>query len=191
MNVFAETSLTLLATLTPVTRAAITALTESDRQFLLQKHNTYRANENAVTMPDLTWSASLASEAQAWADNCNFAHQTGQSWGENIAARTSGLSTNQNAMSLMVDQWTSESQYNTDGSFSCCSSSDYSCCHLTQVVWAATTEVGCGLAMCSTLTTSSGSMSDAAYLVCYYNPRGNSPTPTCTWDWSPYQVASK
>ncbi|GFR98939.1 cysteine-rich secretory protein LCCL domain-containing 1 [Elysia marginata] len=91
--------------------------------------------------------------------------------GENIAARSGGLSSNQNAIGLMVDQWTSESKYNTDGSFSCCSFSDYSCCHLTQVVWAATTEVGCGLAMCPELTFSSGSMSNAAYLVCYYNPR--------------------
>ncbi|GFS06686.1 peptidase inhibitor 16 [Elysia marginata] len=164
------TSMVLMATLTPMTLAAIGALTEEDIAFALTKHNEYRAGEPAATMPDLTWSASLASEAQAWADGCNFAHQTGQSWGENIAARTSGIDTNQDAIDRMVDQWTAESRFNTDGSFSCCSSSDYSCCHLTQVIWAKTTEVGCGLTLCSTLTTSGDPISDAAYLVCYYDP---------------------
>ncbi|KAK3734028.1 hypothetical protein RRG08_004412 [Elysia crispata] len=71
------------------------------------------------------------------------------------------------------------------------SSSFVLCLWNLQVVWAATTEVGCGLAMCSTLTTKSNSVSNAGYLVCYYNPRGNSPTPTCTWDWSPYEAAKK
>ncbi|GFR98927.1 venom allergen 5, partial [Elysia marginata] len=73
-------SLVLLATLTPMTLASIVALSESDRDYILEKHNTYRAGEPAVTMPDLVWSSSLEAEAQSWADTCNYGHQTGQDW---------------------------------------------------------------------------------------------------------------
>ncbi|GFO40584.1 peptidase inhibitor 16 [Plakobranchus ocellatus] len=190
MNTLALTILAGVATLVALAAADITAISDSDRAFLLQKHNDYRTAEPAVTMPNLTWSSSLESSAQAWTDACHYAHQSGQSWGENIAAGTAGSMDNQAAMNLMVDLWTGESQYNTDGSFSCCSSTGNSCCHLTQVVWATTTEVGCGISFCSTLTTSSGSISNAAYLACYYNPPGNKPVATCTFDWSPYEAVT-
>ncbi|KAK3736363.1 hypothetical protein RRG08_012910 [Elysia crispata] len=159
--------------------------------FILQKHNDYRAEEPATSMPDLTWSSSLASEAQLWADGCSFAHQNGKPWGENIAARNSDIDTNIDAINGLVDQWTAESQFNTDGKFSCCGTTGFECCHLTQVVWAKTTEVGCGLSLCPTLTTSSDPVSNAAYLVCYYNPPGNKPVAVCTFDWSPYEAALK
>ena len=55
MSVSSVTSLLLLATLTltPVAQAAIEALSASDRQFILYKHNEYRVNEPAVNMVNL------------------------------------------------------------------------------------------------------------------------------------------
>ena len=51
-NIFVGTIL-LLATLTPASWAAIEPLADSDIMFILQKHNDYRAEEPATSMPDL------------------------------------------------------------------------------------------------------------------------------------------
>ncbi|GFR86493.1 venom allergen 5 [Elysia marginata] len=181
-------ALTLVLVVSPLTFGAIHDLTSSDKNHILKKHNDYRQAEPAKTMPDLTWSDALAKEAQAWTDKCGFSHQSGKPWGENIAAKSARSGTsNTGAIDYMINLWTKEAQYNTDGSFSCCSRSEHRCCHLTQVVWAKTTEVGCGMTLCPTLTTSSGSMSNAAFMACYYNPPGNKPVSKCIFDWSPYE----
>jgi len=46
------------------------------------------------------------------------------------------------------------------------------CGHFTQVVWVTTTEIGCGLVDCPINTAMAGSRSQ--FLVCQYNPGGNS-----------------
>ncbi|GFR98943.1 hypothetical protein ElyMa_001032200 [Elysia marginata] len=51
--------LVLLATLTPMTSAAIEALSDSDRDYVLEKHNSYRADEPAANMPNLVSSEIL------------------------------------------------------------------------------------------------------------------------------------
>ncbi|KAK3729926.1 hypothetical protein RRG08_051897 [Elysia crispata] len=180
-------TLFLVASLSPVTLGAIRALSSADKTQILKKHNDYRQAEPAKTMPDLTWSDDLAKQAQAWTDMCKFSHQSGKPWGENIAAKSARSTTNTAAIDYMINLWTKEEQYNTDGSFQCCSQIEHKCCHLTQVVWAKTTEIGCGMTLCPTLTTSSGSMSNSAFLACYYNPPGNKPVSKCTFDWSPYE----
>ncbi|RUS85665.1 hypothetical protein EGW08_006541 [Elysia chlorotica] len=175
------------AALSPLTSAAIQALSSTDKNHILKLHNDYRQAEPAKTMPALTWNDDLAQQAQAWTDKCGFSHQSGKPWGENIAAKSARSTTNTAALDYMFNLWTKEAQYNTDGSFSCCTQREHTCCHLTQVVWAKTTEIGCGLTLCPTLTTSSGSMSNSAFLACYYNPPGNKPVSKCEYDWSPYE----
>ncbi len=129
-----------------------------DPDTLVAAHNQYRAE---VSVPPLTWSATLASSAQAWAVNMaatgKFRH-SGSRYGENIWAGTA------NAFSLndMVKSWGDEKanfEYGTGTN----SRNGGVVGHYTQIIWRNTTEVGCGLA--------SGGGTD--YFVCQYNPPGN------------------
>ncbi len=66
-------------------------------------HNTVRQNLNngappvpgaavqpvaCPAIPNVTWSNAVAATAQTWANNCVFAHEGGNGFGENIAAGT-------------------------------------------------------------------------------------------------------
>ncbi|GFO31652.1 venom allergen 5 [Plakobranchus ocellatus] len=133
MHLSALMVLVLVGVLTPLTSAAIHALSNADKNHILDKHNTYRQAQPAASMPDLTWSDDLAKLAQAWTDKCGFSHQSGKPWGENIAAKSARSTTNTAAIDYMINLWTAEDRYNTDGSFSCCGNSAHRCCHLTQL----------------------------------------------------------
>jgi hypothetical protein len=120
---------------------------------LLYAHNFYRTQHNATS---LTWNTTSATFAASWASPCNFQHSDGPT-GENIAAGYP------NATSV-VDAWVLERlQYDfAAGDFSSETG------HFTQVVWKATTSVGCGRTNC----TGSGGM-DGWFVVCEYYPPGN------------------
>ena len=47
---------------------------------MLDQHNSYRARHG---VPALSWSASVASSAQSWANRCVFEHSRGK-YGENL-----------------------------------------------------------------------------------------------------------
>src|SRR5262249_20054695 len=52
-------------------------------------HNAARAAvqpQATLPIPPLIWSATIASVAQSWAENCEFQHSDGQHYGENLAA---------------------------------------------------------------------------------------------------------
>ncbi|KAI9455844.1 CAP domain-containing protein, partial [Russula earlei] len=110
--------------------------------------NTVRAQHGASP---LTWSPSIASVAQAWADKCQFQHSGGP-YGENLAAGTGSGYT----IASAVQSWTDE----------VCGPS-----HFTQVVWKSTTQVGCGVADCSGIFDPSFGL--AHFHVCNYDPAGN------------------
>lgn len=146
---------------TPSEPAALAGITAA--------HNDARA---AVGVGPLHWSAALAASAQAWADNGtdtvapagfldnNPNRSVGFSYavGENIAA-SSGTLTGASA----VAQWVAEGA-NYNYAANTCSSG--TCAHYTQVVWAATTEFGCGISNRPSLTFSHT-------IVCDYGPAGN------------------
>jgi uncharacterized protein YkwD len=142
-----------------------------DPTAILAAHNSLRRNVAAaetgrlgstVTIPDLTWNADAAAVAQGWADNLlatnTFEHNANRGpFGENIywesgsdpatsAVRASG-------------SWASEQAAYTWDTDSCADV----CGHYTQMVWAATTSVGCGVATDGTQT----------IVVCNYAPPGN------------------
>ncbi|MEP5614197.1 MAG: pathogenesis-related family 1 protein [Cyclobacteriaceae bacterium] len=126
-------------------------------QAFLEAHNTYRA---AVGIEGLTWSDELAASATEWAEelasNCTFQHSSG-SYGENLWKGTSGAF----AIEDVVESWGSEKQhYNYDNNS--CDDGEV-CGHYTQVVWEATTEVGCGMVTCDGYDV----------WVCQYAPQGN------------------
>ncbi|KAI0004287.1 CAP domain-containing protein [Russula compacta] len=130
----------------------------ADIQALLAAHNSVRAQHGAAA---LTWSQSLSSSAQEWANGCKFEHSGGPYGGhcaENLAAGT-GKYTSTSA----VEDWVSEaSQYDPSNPVPS---------HFTQVVWKATTSVGCGIQQCSGIFPAEYGL--ATYIVCQYLPAGN------------------
>ena len=131
-------------------------------------HNAVRAG---VGVGPIFWDGRLAASAQAWANQCtdsgngSIAHNpnrsTGFPWlvGENIYAST-GSATAQDAVTL----WAAESQYYDYPSNSC--QSGHVCAHYTQIVWANSILLGCGISHCANLTYSNS-------IVCDYGPAGN------------------
>lgn len=115
----------------------------------------------STPLPALRWSGTVAAAAQAWADGCKFSH-SGSAYGENIYA-TSGTSTPAD----VVNSWVSEKAKYSYANNSCSGT----CGHYTQVVWAASTSLGCGVKTC-TQNSPFGSPS-WQFWVCNYDPPGN------------------
>jgi len=146
----------------------------------LTPHNQVRAGTFAgVTvspapsppMPALTWSASAAAVAQAWADGCVYAHNAGRgsdgvARGENIAASSPGYWD----VEGVVGAWASEWSNYTYSSNACASGK--MCGHYTQVVWRSTQRVGCASKRCTT-GSPFPSFPTWDFYVCDYEPPGN------------------
>ena len=136
---------------------------------ILTVHNQERA---AVGVQPLTWSDTLASSAQTWAQHLattgNFAHDPNvpNGVGENIAGfnPSLGVSAPGEGQSLWVDEkknynggvLTPENWYPTG--------------HYTQMIWKDTTEIGAGKAVIR-----KGEKQGWTVIVCNYNPPGNIP----------------
>lgn len=131
---------------TPVLSASL----ESD---VLTAHNALRAKHG---VPPLSWSSALAQAAQAHANKCVFEHSQTQ-YGENLAQGTSGSY----SPAQFVNDWYSEISSYDFASGTSTDGGDVG--HFTQVVWKATSKVGCGIAQCS----------GNDLLVCNYSPAGN------------------
>ena len=132
---------------------------------VLAVHNAERAE---VGVAPLTWSDSLAQDAQAWANHLADIDQlvhagsdTNANEGENLAAGSAGGYTD----GQLAQLWADEKSYFVQGTFPDVSSDGNwaSVGHYTQMIWANTTQVGCGHA----------SSSGNDYLVCRYSPAGN------------------
>lgn len=134
---------------------------------MVAQHNAARANVMPVPttpLPEMTWNTAAATAAQAWAEQCMFAHST-QGYGQNIYASTGSRPPTPKAV---VDSWVSETK-NYDYSANTCSGT---CGHYTQVVWRSSTGVGCGVKACSTNSPFTGS-TNWFIVVCNYSPPGN------------------
>lgn len=136
-------------------------------------HNQVRAMVQTPTaLPPLTWSASLAATAAAWANQCQdtmaptglIDHNPNRSQGhpyyvgENIYGG-GGAATAQGAVNL----WAAEKP-NYNPMTGACSGGE--CGHYTQIVWRTTLEVGCALKACTGLQYGNS-------IVCNYGPGGN------------------
>jgi len=149
----------------PGIKAQPTPPKEKDSVFIrsiLQEHNVFRSE---LQLPDLTWSADLAADAQAWVnhlaaiDKGDHDRSVRGLEGENIWWGTSGAFT----YTEMVDFWGNEKAAFVYGVFPDCNKGNAVVGHYTQVVWKNTTKVGCAVA--------TNGVKD--YLVCRYSPAGN------------------
>jgi hypothetical protein len=149
-------------------------LTAGEVQQILALHDTERCmvDPPAAMMPALAWDDLLAIVGQSYAATCNLGvHNANRqadyaalggsgSVGENIAWGSLGYTPLELAQ-LWADEkslWTydvlTSTNFNGVG-------------HYTQMIWANTTAVGCGLAKCAT------AQGDVSFLVCDYAPAGN------------------
>lgn len=137
---------------------------------MVAAHNKFRKE---VGVPDLQWSKSLESTAQAYADKqkeagCKMKHSNTKGLGENIywasaITYSNGQSKPQNVTPTKVTgSWGSEKANYTYKSNTCAAGKV--CGHYTQIVWKATTEIGCGKAVCT---------DNSQFWVCNYTPPGN------------------
>ena len=134
---------------------------------IVAAHNAARAAVSPAPtsgpMPALVWSPSAYTTARTWAAGCQFAHNAGRgNLGENIFA-TSGSTTAQ----AVVTSWVSEKTSYNYAANSCSGT----CGHYTQVVWAATTAIGCAAQNCTTGSPLGGG--NWQFWVCDYSPPGN------------------
>jgi pathogenesis-related protein 1 len=136
-------------------------------QEILLAHNAARAAVSPAAksaLSPLTWSQEAATVAAQYASKCIFEHNAERSdFGENLYA-SSGNSTG----TKVVEDWAAEKQ-DYDYGLNACSGV---CGHYTQVVWAATTQVGCAKQSC-TRNSPFGSSASWEIWVCNYAPPGN------------------
>lgn len=133
---------------------------DSDPQFIksiTERHNYHRENHGVAA---LKWNTVIQKYAQSWADKIasedKMYHRQPNNYGENIYWKSGGDLSGAEP----VDAWYSEIKsynYNNPG-FSMATG------HFTQVVWAGSSELGCGKAR---------SKRGGTYIVCNYNPPGN------------------
>jgi hypothetical protein len=128
-----------------------------DAGAVVAAHNRVRAKHCA---PPLKWSSKLAASAQSWASTirdrgCALGDSGHPSYGENLAAGTSGMLDPDSVVGMWYDE---SKRFNfRSGGFSMKTG------HFTQVVWRATREVGCGVSQCNGLDV----------WICQYSPPGN------------------
>ena len=149
-----------------------------DPQKIVAAHNSWRAE---VGVAGLSWSPVLEARAIAWAnelrDNngCRMKHSGP---GENLywASALKSASKEGNGAwqwqsrvqevseRQVVDSWGSEIEWYSYENNDCNAPAGKSCGHYTQLVWAGSSEVGCGKAFCP---------DNSQVWVCNYDPPGN------------------
>lgn len=136
------------------------------QQVALDAHNQVRALH---CVPEMTWNEEAAAFAQEWAEglcpSMSLMHSMGSGYGENLYMSWGGGGTPSlvDRAEAAVIGWYSEIEdysYDSPG-FSSGTG------HFTQVVWAGSTSVGCGIATCSS------GQSNVVVVSCNYSPPGN------------------
>lgn len=146
---------------------------EVDRHAIVAAHNKWRAEVGAGK---LSYSTELEASAQAWADNlkntnhCQMRHSAPEGrYGENLFwASAVKWSDGRRELQKVpsdrpVDAWATEKAYYDYASNEC--EPGKVCGHYTQLVWKASTKVGCAYAICED--------SHDQVWVCQYQPAGN------------------
>ncbi|KAK4861637.1 hypothetical protein LT330_003672 [Penicillium expansum] len=160
------------ATSTTATATAAATAGSSYQETILYYHNIHRSEHSAS---GLTWSEDLAGAAQTLAARCTYAHDTSITsasgdYGQNIAYGVEAALVGEQVIGEMM--YTDEAPYfaNLYGEANPDMSNFEKWGHFTQIVWKATTEVGCATVSCSDLGNVGG---PAPFTVCNYGTPGN------------------
>jgi len=148
-------------------------LTPRQKSDIVDHHNELRSREGADNMEHMTWNNFLATTAARWAAVCKWEHGQADlganpeygSMGQNLYATTGRTLRVKHA----INSWYNEKSDYTYETMQCVAGK--MCGHYTQVVWAASREVGCAYHRCKQLT--GVGFNNAVYFVCNYGPAGN------------------
>ncbi|KYN39541.1 Venom allergen 3 [Trachymyrmex septentrionalis] len=161
-------------------------VTDEDIDTILTVHNKlrqkvasgkeYRGNPGpqpkAVSMPKLSWNKELANIGQRWANQCIYNHDACRDIdkfqvGQNIAQSYSSKENNSTIQNFIEDVWYDEVKNFDANKVDQPFEMQVETGHYTQIVWATTTEIGCGFIK----------YKDTAWhrscMVCNYGPAGN------------------
>ncbi|NXA99025.1 PI16 inhibitor, partial [Cnemophilus loriae] len=141
------------------------SLSDEDKKIILDEHNKYRSQVSppARAMMKMTWDRDLEVVAQDHAEKCSWG-QNGGPGRENLFATASTLD-----VKLAIEQWNKERKFYDLATSECVSGQ--TCDNYTQMVWAATTRIGCGNSSCEKIN---GIETENMHLlVCSYYPPGN------------------
>ena len=137
-------------------------------------HNLARANVSPIATPSLpamTWVNTIAIDAQNYANQCLFDHGgvgLGTTYGQNIFAAAGFVPT---VADIVGTYWAGESVDYNFATNTC--TPGQVCGHYTQVVWATSTNLGCGTKLCSINSPFGSAFPNWQVWVCNYNPPGN------------------
>ncbi|XP_030077221.1 peptidase inhibitor 16 isoform X2 [Microcaecilia unicolor] len=143
------------------------ALSEEEKKTLLQLHNDYRSKVTppAADMLKMYWDTDLEKLAKSYAAECKWDHNPKRgSTGENLYLTSSKTVSMQGAMNM----WHGEQKDYNFSTMAC--TENKMCGHYTQVVWAASSKVGCGEHFCEQVEKEKPNQS---IMVCNYKPPGN------------------
>ncbi|VDN54049.1 unnamed protein product [Dracunculus medinensis] len=169
-------------------------ITEEMRSYVLKEHNKLRsqlangeakAKSNGLmprssNMHELEWDCGLEERAQQWAEYCDFEHSTQEFRnysGENLYARWGyeEPKLDKKQFEDAIEGWWWE-EIKDMPAHSTMDGTPGSVLHFTQMAWAITSKLGCGMAKCH----NNNGYPFMVHVVCHYGPRGN-------WDKTIYE----
>jgi len=152
-------------------------LTAAEKAESVYIHNVLRGSESGSNILELVWDPELASQAQVLANTCTWGHGvltdcSNNGMGQNLFINSGSAGFIPLNMTGAIKSWYDERK---DFSFQANACQDGKICgHYTQVVWARSLKVGCGVARCPTVNIGGGSSwNNAVIVVCNYSPAGN------------------
>ena len=167
----------LLAVFLLITLAFADTLDGTAETAVVSAHNSARldANPPPVTpLTPLTYDQSIEIVASNYVDGCVYQHSTGSGYGENLYATTVDYGTDISGLvqAASVAWEAEEADYTLTSQSDSCATNKV-CGHYTQMVWADTTLIGCGIKRCSENSPFGVSFPDWSYVVCNYDAPGN------------------
>ncbi|KAM3920660.1 C-type lectin domain family 18 member A-like [Leptodactylus fuscus] len=140
-----------------------TGFGDKERFTLISLHNKLRGNVRppAANMRRMEWSEALGARALEVSSRCQKDEPDNTQLGWNVQSFPAGTMTPTDVISLWFHQG-----YNYNFHTSECTQNQ-TCRHYTQLVWASSWELGCGMSRCSS------EVGEVDVFVCAYSPGGN------------------
>jgi len=152
-------------------------LTDFHKQLVVDEHNRFRSSVTppASDMLRMVWYDELGKTAETHSRLCLFNHSQGLSTanfsevGESIYI-DGNVRTVSEVLKVAMKSWEDEVRYYSLQDNFC----RQDCSHYTQLVWANTYAVGCGVTTCNNPNAYTGSIwPEGQFVVCHYGPAGN------------------